>query len=41
MVELYAPDDAADHAYYSYVSAAWARKWPSEEIWAARKTGDA
>ena len=41
LIELYAPDDAEDHAYYSYVSAAWAKQWPSEEIWAARKTGDA
>ena len=41
LIELYAPDDAEDHDYYSYVSAAWAKQWPSEEIWAARKTGDA
>jgi ubiquinone/menaquinone biosynthesis C-methylase UbiE len=37
--ELYAPDDAVDHPFYSYVPAAWARRWPSEEIWRARKTG--
>jgi ubiquinone/menaquinone biosynthesis C-methylase UbiE len=37
LVELYAPDDAEDHAYYSHVTADWARKWPAEEIWAARK----
>jgi ubiquinone/menaquinone biosynthesis C-methylase UbiE len=35
--ELYAPDDAVDHEYYDYVPAEWARKWPSEEIWRARK----
>ena len=35
--ELFAPDDAADHEYYSHVPAAWAKKWPSEEIWRARK----
>jgi SAM-dependent methyltransferase len=35
--ELYAPEDAVDHPYYSYVPAAWAKKWPSEEIWRARK----
>jgi SAM-dependent methyltransferase len=37
LVELYAPDDAMRHEYYSYVSPDWARKWPAEEIWAARK----
>lgn len=35
--ELYAPADAVDHEYYSHVPAAWAKKWPSEEIWRARK----
>jgi SAM-dependent methyltransferase len=37
LVELYAPDDAATHEYYKYVSAEWARNWPAEEIWVARK----
>ena len=37
LVELYAPDDAERHEYYSYTSPEWARKWPAEEIWAARK----
>ncbi|HKN63443.1 MAG TPA: class I SAM-dependent methyltransferase [Gaiellaceae bacterium] len=37
LVELYAPDDGATHEYYKYVSAEWARKWPAEEIWVARK----
>jgi SAM-dependent methyltransferase len=37
LVELYAPEDAQTHEYYSYVTADWARKWPAEEIWAARK----
>jgi ubiquinone/menaquinone biosynthesis C-methylase UbiE len=35
--ELYAPQDAVDHPYYQYVTAEWARQWPSEEIWRARK----
>ncbi|HKV86955.1 MAG TPA: class I SAM-dependent methyltransferase [Candidatus Dormibacteraeota bacterium] len=35
--ELFAPDDAIDHPYYSFVPAAWARRWPAEEIWRARK----
>ena len=37
LVELQAPADAADHPYYDFVSADWARRWPAEEIWAARK----
>jgi len=36
--ELYAPEDAVDHPYYQYVSAEWARQWPSEEIWRAKKS---
>ena len=36
-LELYAPDDAVDHAYYDTFSAEWARKWPVEEIWVAKK----
>ena len=35
--ELQAPETAKDHEYYSYVPAAWARRWPAEEIWKARK----
>jgi hypothetical protein len=35
--ELYAPPGAERHAYYDYVTPAWARKWPAEEIWVARK----
>jgi SAM-dependent methyltransferase len=35
--ELQAPDDAKDHPRYELVSAEWARKWPSEDIWRARK----
>ncbi len=37
LIELYAPEDAETHEYYSYVTADWARKWPAEEIWAARR----
>jgi hypothetical protein len=37
--ELQAPETAQDHAYYDFVSADWARKWPAEEIWKARKLG--
>jgi ubiquinone/menaquinone biosynthesis C-methylase UbiE len=34
--ELYAPEGAADHRYYDS-NAEWAKKWPWEEIWRARK----
>jgi hypothetical protein len=37
LVELQAPADAETHEYYAYVTADWARKWPAEEIWVARK----
>jgi hypothetical protein len=37
LVELQAPPEAQDHAYYDFVSAEWARRWPAEEIWVARK----
>jgi len=37
LVELYAGDDAESHAYYDYVPVEWARQWPAEEIWVARK----
>jgi SAM-dependent methyltransferase len=37
LVELQAPESAETHPYYNYVTADWARKWPAEEIWVARK----
>ena len=37
LIELYAPEDAPTHAYYSHVTAGWASKWPAEELWLARK----
>ena len=37
LVELYAPDGAIDHPHYVGFSAEWARKWPAEEIWVAKK----
>jgi SAM-dependent methyltransferase len=37
VVEIFASDAATDHPEYSYISAEWARRWPSEEIWRARK----
>lgn len=37
LVELQAPPDARAHEYYDDMTADWARQWPSEEIWVARK----
>ena len=37
LLELQAPSGAQDHPFYDHVPAAWARQWPSEEIWVARK----
>lgn len=36
LIELQAPPYAQTHPQYSYVTAEWGRKWPAEEIWAAR-----
>ncbi len=35
--ETYAPEDARDHPVYEIVSAEWARRWPAEELWVARR----
>ena len=37
VVEIQAPPEAETAEYYDYVTADWARKWPAEEIWKARK----
>jgi SAM-dependent methyltransferase len=37
VVELQAPAGAETHEFYDYVTADWARRWPAEEIWVARK----
>jgi SAM-dependent methyltransferase len=37
--EIQASESAEDHRYYDFVSADWARRWPAEEIWKARKRG--
>ena len=36
LIEIRPPADAETHDHYAYVTADWARKWPSEEIWRAR-----
>jgi SAM-dependent methyltransferase len=38
LIEVQAPADAVTHEFYDYVSADWAKQWPSEEIWVARKS---
>jgi ubiquinone/menaquinone biosynthesis C-methylase UbiE len=35
LVELYAPEDAQTD--YDFVTAQWARQWPVEEVWFARR----
>jgi SAM-dependent methyltransferase len=37
LIEIQAPADAETHEEYDYVTAAWGRKWPAEEIWRARQ----
>jgi SAM-dependent methyltransferase len=37
--EIQAGESAETHGYYDFVAAEWARKWPAEEIWKARKRG--
>jgi SAM-dependent methyltransferase len=39
LIEIQAPPDAETHLRYDFVTAEWANKWPSEEIWRARKRG--
>jgi SAM-dependent methyltransferase len=36
--ERLAPAEATEHEYYDFMPAEWARRWPAEEIWVARKT---
>lgn len=36
--ERLAPASTTDHEYYDFVPAGWARRWPAEEIWVARKS---
>jgi len=37
LIELQAPAAAQSHASSDIVAPAWAYRWPSEEIWQARK----
>jgi SAM-dependent methyltransferase len=35
--ELYAPADGETHEYYDIATAQWARQWPVEDLWLARR----
>jgi SAM-dependent methyltransferase len=37
LIELAAPPEAEEHPYYDHATPEWARKWPAEEIWVARR----
>ncbi len=37
LIELYATAESKRHDYYGYVEPDWARQWPAEEVWTARK----
>jgi SAM-dependent methyltransferase len=38
LIEVQAPEGATRHSYYDDFDPEWARKWPAEELWAARKS---
>jgi SAM-dependent methyltransferase len=38
LVELRPTDSAVTHRYYTTIPVEWARRWPAEEIWVARRT---
>lgn len=37
LIDVYSRSESRTHPLYDYVSADWAREWPAEEIWTARK----
>jgi hypothetical protein len=37
LIEIQAPPEAVTHEFYDFIPAEWAKQWPSEEIWVARK----
>lgn len=37
LIDVYARADSKRHELYGYIDPVWARKWPAEEIWTARK----
>jgi SAM-dependent methyltransferase len=38
LVEIQPPPDAVKHEYYGDIPPEWARQWPAEELWTARRT---
>ena len=38
LIEVQAPPEAETHEYYAFVTAEWAKQWPCEDIWVARKS---
>ena len=36
--ERLAPESTTEHEYYDFIPAPWARRWPAEEIWVARRS---
>jgi SAM-dependent methyltransferase len=36
--ERLAPETTIEHEYYDFMPAGWARRWPAEEIWVARRS---
>jgi SAM-dependent methyltransferase len=39
LIEIQPPAEAQAHEYYDDVGVEWARQWPAEEIWVARRRG--
>jgi SAM-dependent methyltransferase len=37
LIEVQPPPDAQTHEFYGDIPVEWARRWPAEEIWKARK----
>jgi SAM-dependent methyltransferase len=37
LIEVQAPAEAESHASYDFVSPDWARRWPAEDLWVARR----
>jgi hypothetical protein len=37
LIEIQAPEGAKPHRYNGLPTVEWAQRWPSEEIWKARK----
>jgi SAM-dependent methyltransferase len=35
--ELQVPESATTHTYYDWMPADWARRWPAEDLWVARR----